>query len=200
MCNASVHAKRRNCGSQAPPRVHSRTAGPAQKSSTTLSMYCYWRNAMVTGPRESESAPRQECRRRGPITSKTSCTVGSRLFPTTAHDQLDLHKNIDHLVNVLQQGKNDGLLNSKTMGIRASVLSDQLHPLLRRLPLVLSLELRHDGVEHQLEADHRVPLKLSLRPHLQQRCWPLPRVRCVLSSWGFARGLFRRAARQAPHK
>ena len=84
-----------------PPRVHSRTAGPAQKTSTTLSMYCNWRNAMVTGPRESASAPRKECRQPGPSTNKTSCTVGSRLFPTTAHDQLDLHRNIDHLVNVL---------------------------------------------------------------------------------------------------
>ena len=101
-----------------PPCVHSRTAGPAQKTSTTLTMYCNWRNAMVTGPRESASAPRKECRQQGPSTNNTSCTVGSRQFPTTAHNQRDLHKNSDHLVNVLQQGWNYGLLNSKTMGIR----------------------------------------------------------------------------------
>ena len=31
-----------------------------------------------------------------------AATVGVRLSPTIGHDLLDLHKNVDHLVNVLQ--------------------------------------------------------------------------------------------------
>ena len=46
-----------------PPRLHSRTVGPTQPTSTTLSMYCSWRISVVKGPWESASAPRQGRRR-----------------------------------------------------------------------------------------------------------------------------------------
>ena len=40
-----------------PPRLHSRTAGPAQWKSTTLSMHCNWRISVVKGPRERPVRP-----------------------------------------------------------------------------------------------------------------------------------------------
>ena len=104
------NSTRCNCGSSA---VSSTCALEKldlhKKTSTNLSMYCSGRNAMVTGPRESASAPRQECRRPGPSTNTTQAYV------------VEHNGHVNDLVNVLQQENNYGLLNSKTMGIRLHV-------------------------------------------------------------------------------
>ena len=52
--------------------------------------------------------------------------------------------------------------------------------------------LRHRNIERVTPTRHRQPGPRSAAvptpaPHLQQRCWPLPRVKCVLSPWGFGR-------------
>ena len=85
-----------------PPRVHSRTAGPTQKNVDHLI------NLLQLEKRDGNRTKGIcICATTGMSTTgskhendKLHC--GSRLSPTTAHDQLDLHKNIDHLVNVLQ--------------------------------------------------------------------------------------------------
>ena len=65
------------------PRLHSKTAGPARPTTTTLSMYSNWRIS-VGDPRESAFAPRQGCRRTprrcmitGTSTASMNCTKKS---------------------------------------------------------------------------------------------------------------------------
>ena len=88
-----------------PPRVHSRTAGPAQQTSTTLI------NVLQLEKRDGNQTEgicicaTTGITTTGPSTNTTSCTVGSRLSPTTAHNQLNLHKNIDHLVKCTATGE-----------------------------------------------------------------------------------------------
>ena len=53
-----------NCGSSAVSSTSAlENCRTCRATSTTLSMYCNWRNSMVIRPRESASAPRQGCQR-----------------------------------------------------------------------------------------------------------------------------------------
>ena len=97
-CNNLSRIKRAaTVGSRLSPTTAHELAGPAQQTSTTLSMYCNWRISLGIGPRESASAPRRGCQRPAqlecPQTARCTESEAPSLCanPTSLHGYRDVH-------------------------------------------------------------------------------------------------------------